>query len=104
MLRILLTFALILLFGCSEKQQPTEAAQPQKKPAFVSATVDKDRAATQRKAEIDETAQKSTPVQVNATAIKGRKLGGLYAEITGISGEVTKDSYQINYGEILAGL
>ena len=93
------------LIACGKKEEVlapapiiTTSSVPSSAPAKT-----KEEKKEEKQETLKQHAEKSTVVTVDTRSIQGRKLGGLYADITGIEGLVGT-SYQINYGEILAGL
>lgn len=101
---------IVLLVGCNKSdtseplQTETEKKSEQpKKPQLTSVSQEEAKKSRQRN-RIDQHVLTSKPIDVTVTTIKGRKLSGLYAEITGISGQVKQDVYRIDYGAILGDL
>ncbi len=102
MLRLVILTILSFLFisGCGKKEEPTQPKGPA--PALPSPTTKKD-PKEEKKEALRAHAERSQTAIVDMSSIEGRKLGGLYADITGVAGTVGK-RYEINYGDILANL
>lgn len=97
---ILMILSFLLISGCGKKEDvPVETKADTR---LLEQQPKKD-AKEEKKDAIRSHGEKSETVVVNMSSIEGRKLGGLYAEITGVAGRVGK-SHEVNYGEILADL
>lgn len=95
---ILAILSFLLISGCGKKEEvaPTKTSPPPSQQL-------KEDVKEKTKEALRSHGEKSETLTVDMSSIEGRKLGGLYAEITGVSGTVGK-RYEINYGEILANL
>ncbi len=106
LLKILTVFGVIFFMVACGKKEETSApvlVQPLPLPSTPVPVKTKDEQIDEKKEALRLHAENAKVVTVDASSIAGRKLGGLYSDITGIKGVVGK-SYQINYGEILVGL
>lgn len=97
----LLFFVVVsLLFGCEKKE--VGQAKPSQPPASTPVTIIKDPKDAQKE-RIKEISSGNPSVQVDFSSIRGRKLGGLYADITGVEG-VVGTTHTVNYHRQLAHL
>lgn len=90
------------LFGCKEQTVGGVSSAPFQAEPKATSPVPKNKKEEQKE-KISAAAEKAKTVIVDTSSIEGRKLGGLYADITGITGTVGK-SHSVNYGETLAEL
>lgn len=92
------------LVACGKKEEVATPTAPavSTAPAVTPAKTKEEKKEEKQEA-LKQHAEKSVSVTVDTRSIQGRKLGGLYTDITGIKGLVGT-SYQINFGEILADL
>ncbi len=98
------TYMLFFLIACGKKEEihiPPQAVVPSVPTAIPEKT--KEEKKGEKQEALKQHAEKSVAVNVDTRSITGRRLGGLYADITGIKGLVGT-SYRINFGEILADL
>ena len=97
---------LLFLFACGKKEDkphPVPIVPPQSlKTEPVPVKTREDRIEEQKDS-LQLHIERSVPVLVDTRSIAGRKLGGLYSDITGIEG-VVGTSYHINYGKNLVNL
>lgn len=90
------------LFACNKKDTvPTATPPTSSSPASEKLSIEKLK--DQKKEAIKDHGEKGVAEIVDTRAIQGRKLGGLYSDITGIEGLVHA-SHKINYGELMADL
>ncbi|MEN9551819.1 MAG: hypothetical protein RI935_196 [Candidatus Parcubacteria bacterium] len=92
---------LVILTACNKKEET--GTKPVITPKVQETPLPQKPAKEEKKDAIRGHAENSQAVHVDTSSIAGRKLGGLYADITGISGVVGK-GYTIDYGKILADL
>lgn len=96
---VLMAVLMFLVSACGNKED-SGVKPPQ--PSTGSPVVPKTKKEEQ-KDKIKEEAKKASSVVVDTRTIATRKFGGLYADITGISGAVGTQ-HVVNYGEILSDL
>ncbi len=89
-----------ILIACGKKDEASGSA-PSAKPTPLIVPVKSLK--EKKKEELEAHASTSESVIVDTSSIKGRKLGGLYSDITGIHGLVGT-RYEIDFGELLANM
>lgn len=104
-LRVLLVISILLLLVACEKKSTVAIPSADISPTLpVSAPVkSKEQKKEEKKEALKEYEKETKAMTVDTRSITGRKLGGLYADITGIEG-VVETSHTVNFGELLVGL
>lgn len=105
---LFLVAVLSLLAACSKKEEvattepkvPASAPSPKTKQEIEK---EKQERKEEQKEKIDNHAKKTSSTTVDTSSIAGRKLGGLYSDLTGITGMVGV-RHEIDFGELLADL
>ena len=100
---ILLVVIGITLVACGKKEEAPEVVTSAPSTQAPSLIVPKVTKKEEKKAEIRSYAGEAQAVLVNTSSITGRKLGGLYSDITGIKGSVGQ-AHTINFGKLLADM